>query len=136
MLNSAVSSVQHQFILKVAHIQEHVLPLHDLTMLNSGVSSVLVTDHFKVAHIKEHVLPLHDLTMLLSQVMKRTSRVIEECWHESPDARLTALRVQKTLTKVEELLTDESSIQVCWLVHNFATVLRNFLFPLVNNSRA
>ncbi|CAB3996337.1 bone morphogenetic receptor type-1B [Paramuricea clavata] len=46
------------------------------------------------------------------EVMKRTSRVIEECWHESPDARLTALRVQKTLTKVEELLTDESSIQV------------------------
>jgi hypothetical protein len=24
----------------VAHIQEHVLPLHDLTMLNSAVSSV------------------------------------------------------------------------------------------------
>jgi hypothetical protein len=25
---------------KTAHIQEHVLPLHDLTMLNSAVSSV------------------------------------------------------------------------------------------------
>ena len=29
----------HQRI-KVAHIQEHVLPLHDLTILNSAVSSV------------------------------------------------------------------------------------------------
>jgi hypothetical protein len=45
-----------------AHIQEHVLPLHDLTMLNSAVSSV-TSDHFKVAHIQEHVLPLHGLTM-------------------------------------------------------------------------
>jgi hypothetical protein len=25
---------------KIAHIQEHVLPLHDLTILNSAVSSV------------------------------------------------------------------------------------------------
>jgi hypothetical protein len=42
MLNSAVSSVQHQITLlfRVAHIQEHVLPMYDLTMLNSAVSSV------------------------------------------------------------------------------------------------
>jgi hypothetical protein len=40
MLNSAVSSVQHQITSKVAHIQEHLLPLYDLTMLDSAVSSV------------------------------------------------------------------------------------------------
>jgi hypothetical protein len=33
-----MSSVQDHF--RVARIQEHVLPLHDLTMLNSAVSSV------------------------------------------------------------------------------------------------
>ena len=31
-------STSHHF--KIAHIQEHVLPLHDLTMLNSAMSSV------------------------------------------------------------------------------------------------
>lgn len=46
------------------------------------------------------------------QVMRRTSRVIEECWYESPDARLPALRVMKTLTKLESLLTDDTNIQV------------------------
>jgi hypothetical protein len=48
ILNSAVSSVQHQITFsvltsdhfKVDHIQEHVPPLCDLTMLNSAVSSV------------------------------------------------------------------------------------------------
>ena len=72
MLNSAVSSVSTTSDhFKVAHIQEHVLPLHDLTMLNSAVSSVQhqIT---KVAHIQEHVLPLHDLTMLNSAVSYRS----------------------------------------------------------------
>jgi hypothetical protein len=65
MFNSAVRSDHF----KVAHIQEHVLPLRDLTMLNSAVSSVQhqITS-VKVAHIQEHVLPLHDLTMLNSAV--------------------------------------------------------------------
>jgi hypothetical protein len=40
MLNSTVSSVQRQITFKVVHIQDHVLPLHDLTMFNSAVSSV------------------------------------------------------------------------------------------------
>ena len=30
----------NKLCIKVAHIQEHVLPLHDLTMLNSAVSFV------------------------------------------------------------------------------------------------
>ena len=52
MLNSAVSSVQHQItLIKIAPIKEHVLPLYDLTMLNSA-------DHVKVADIQEHVLYL------------------------------------------------------------------------------
>jgi hypothetical protein len=46
MFNFLASSVQHQITLriKIAYIQEHVLPLHDLTsdltMLNAAVSSV------------------------------------------------------------------------------------------------
>jgi hypothetical protein len=51
---------------KIARIQEHVLPLYDLTMLNSAVSTI--SDHFKIARIEEHVLPLYDLTMLNSAV--------------------------------------------------------------------
>ena len=59
-----MSSVKHQ----IAHIQEHLLPLHDLTMLNSAVSSVQHQITLKIAHIQEHVLPLYDLTMLNSAV--------------------------------------------------------------------
>ena len=40
---------------KIAHIQEHVLPLHDLTMLNSAVSSVQHQITLKVADIQKYV---------------------------------------------------------------------------------
>jgi hypothetical protein len=60
----------------IAHIQEHVLPLYDLTMLNSerlhSHKLCTTSDHFKVAHIQEHVLPLHDLTMLNSERLNST----------------------------------------------------------------
>jgi hypothetical protein len=55
MLNSAVSSAQHQITLRTAH---------DLTMLNSAVSSVQHQITLKTAHIQEHVLPPYDLSML------------------------------------------------------------------------
>jgi hypothetical protein len=64
MLSSECCIISDHF--KVAHSQEHVLPLHFLTMLNSA--SVQPSHHFKVAHIQEHVLPLHDLIMLNSAV--------------------------------------------------------------------
>jgi hypothetical protein len=52
MLNSAVSYVQASDYFKVAHIEEHVLPLYDLTMLNSAVSSVQHQITFGLAYIK------------------------------------------------------------------------------------
>ena len=55
--------------------------------------------------------------------MRKTSRVIEECWHENPDARLPALRVQKTLIKVQESLEDESSVQVYYILFHLETQL-------------
>ena len=44
--------------------------------------------------------------------MRKISRVIEECWRHSPNARLTALRVQKTLTSIQDPLNTDAMMQV------------------------
>ena len=38
--------------------------------------------------------------------MREVSNVIEECWHHSPNARLTALRIKKNLTNMRECVDD------------------------------
>ena len=34
--------------------------------------------------------------------MRTMAKLIKECWHEKPAARLTALRIKKTLTSLAE----------------------------------
>ncbi|KAK8732235.1 hypothetical protein OTU49_006983, partial [Cherax quadricarinatus] len=43
-----------------------------------------------------------------NEVLKTMSKVIQECWHANPAARLTALRVKKTLYKLQ--VTDGTKI--------------------------
>ncbi|KAG7159462.1 Bone morphogenetic protein receptor type-1B-like [Homarus americanus] len=43
-----------------------------------------------------------------NEVLKTASKVIQECWHANPAARLTALRVKKTLYKLQ--VTDGTKI--------------------------
>lgn len=38
------------------------------------------------------------------QVLNVMTKVIRECWNENPSARLTALRVKKTLSKLMDTL--------------------------------
>lgn len=38
------------------------------------------------------------------------SELIQECWHQNPNVRLPALRVMKTLRKLEDSETLESNI--------------------------
>ncbi|XP_028399664.1 bone morphogenetic protein receptor type-1B-like [Dendronephthya gigantea] len=82
------------------------LPYQDMVSLNPSLEEMR-----KVVCVDRKRPPILN-RWYRDEVMRRTSRVIEECWHHSPDARLTALRVQKTLTKLDELLTDEIEIQV------------------------
>ena len=42
------------------------------------------------------------------QPLKTLSQVMQECWHANPAARLTALRVKKSLTRIY----DESDVYV------------------------
>ena len=34
--------------------------------------------------------------------MKTLAQVMQECWHQNPAARLTALRVKKSLTRIND----------------------------------
>lgn len=36
------------------------------------------------------------------QPLKTLSHVMQECWHPNPAARLTALRVKKSLTRIND----------------------------------
>lgn len=42
--------------------------------------------------------------------MKVMTKVMAECWSANPAARLTALRVKKTLAKLEEILQASEKI--------------------------
>ena len=41
------------------------------------------------------------------QILSSIAKVMKECWFQSPPARLTALRVRKTLSKLDQD-TDQS----------------------------
>lgn len=38
------------------------------------------------------------------------SELIQECWHQNPNVRLPALRVMKTLRKLEDSETVENNV--------------------------
>lgn len=42
-----------------------------------------------------------------SEVMHNMSKVMKECWYQNPAARLTALRIKKTLANI---LSDDNKI--------------------------
>ena len=50
-----------------------------------------------------------DLCFCHFQILCQMSRVIRECWNQNPKARLTALRLKKTLKKLLESLEEEKS---------------------------
>lgn len=47
------------------------------------------------------------LPFFLLQTLNQVSRVIRECWNQNPRARLTVLRLKKTLRKLWEEAEDE-----------------------------
>lgn len=48
-----------------------------------------------------HNYLLHDL-LIFSQSLKGVAKLIRECWHDKPAARLTALRIKKTLVSISD----------------------------------
>lgn len=41
---------------------------------------------------------------VLSQTLTSLAKLMKECWYQNPSARLTALRIKKTLTKIDNSL--------------------------------
>lgn len=41
---------------------------------------------------------------VLAQTLTSLAKLMKECWYQNPSARLTALRIKKTLTKIDNSL--------------------------------
>lgn len=46
----------------------------------------------------------HFLSRLAFQTLTAMAKLMKECWYQNPSARLTALRIKKTLTKIDNSL--------------------------------
>lgn len=46
--------------------------------------------------------PLTESLCVSVQILSATAKIMKECWFQSPSARLTALRVRKTLAKLDQ----------------------------------
>lgn len=42
--------------------------------------------------------------LCLPQILSALAKIMKECWYQSPSARLTALRIKKTLKKLNNSL--------------------------------
>lgn len=49
-------------------------------------------------------LDAHLLSCLQFQTLTSMAKLMKECWFQNPSARLTALRIKKTLTKIDNSL--------------------------------
>lgn len=49
-------------------------------------------------------LETHLLSRLAFQTLTSMAKLMKECWYQNPSARLTALRIKKTLTKIDNSL--------------------------------
>lgn len=52
-----------------------------------------------------------NFTTVSFQILSQLSRVMRECWNQKPRARLTVLRLKKTLRKLWEDAQDDTLIE-------------------------
>lgn len=43
---------------------------------------------------------MYNIEMSISQLLRGMANLMTECWHPNPNARLTALRIKKSLDKL------------------------------------
>lgn len=46
--------------------------------------------------------PITESECFCVQILSAIAKIMKECWFQSPSARLTALRVRKTLAKLDQ----------------------------------
>ncbi|EDO30434.1 predicted protein [Nematostella vectensis] len=80
--------------------EDYQLPYFDKICVDPSIEEV-----WKVVCLEKY-RPSHPNYWLQDQVMMRVAKLMQECWHHSPEARLPALRIKKTL---QSLYTEECS---------------------------
>ncbi|XP_060523005.1 bone morphogenetic protein receptor type-1B isoform X2 [Cylas formicarius] len=83
--------------LKIA--DDYAVPYYDC------VPSDPSCDDMSLAVCVKKLRPQVPLRWETDPVLRTMSKVMQECWHHSPDARLTTLRVKKTLARLEPDVT-------------------------------
>nr|CAD7450766.1 unnamed protein product [Timema bartmani]CAD7464432.1 unnamed protein product [Timema tahoe] len=80
---------------KLSAADDYVLPYHD-----SVPSDPSFEDMHEVVCVKK-IRPHISTRWLSEEVLRTLSKQMQECWHPNPVVRLTALRVKKTLCKLD-----------------------------------
>lgn len=80
---------------KSAICEDYILPYHDVVP-----SDPTFQDMYEVVCVK-NIRPPLPARWQNEDVLAVLSKIIQECWHQNPAVRLTALRVKKTLSKLE-----------------------------------
>lgn len=75
--------------------QEHVMPYYDVVSSDPSIN-----DMYEVVCLKE-IRPTVSETWQTEDILAILSKIMQECWHKNPSCRLTALRVKKTLNKLD-----------------------------------
>uniref|UniRef100_T1ITM8 receptor protein serine/threonine kinase n=1 Tax=Strigamia maritima TaxID=126957 RepID=T1ITM8_STRMM len=76
-------------------VDEYQLPYYDCVPSDPSFE-----DMHEVVYIKK-IRPSLSKRWNKNEQLRTMSKVMQECWHDNPVARLTALRVKKTLSKME-----------------------------------
>ncbi|XP_044738565.1 bone morphogenetic protein receptor type-1B isoform X2 [Chrysoperla carnea] len=80
---------------KVIMVDDYALPYYDC------VPSDPSFDDMHLVVCVKRVRPLIPLRWDTDSVLQTVSKVMQECWHQNPAVRLTALRAKKTLSKID-----------------------------------
>lgn len=80
---------------KITTADDYALPYYDC------VPSDPSFDDMKLVVCVKKIRPQIPLRWESDDVLQTLSKIMMECWHESPAVRLTSLRVKKTLSKIE-----------------------------------
>ncbi|XP_018321756.1 bone morphogenetic protein receptor type-1B isoform X2 [Agrilus planipennis] len=79
---------------KITSADEYALPYHDCVPSDPSFEDML-----QVVSVKK-IRPQVPLRWDTEDVLQAMSKIMQECWHANPSVRLTALRVKKSLGKL------------------------------------
>ncbi|XP_050525051.1 bone morphogenetic protein receptor type-1B-like [Daktulosphaira vitifoliae] len=85
-------------------VEDYILPYSNLVSPDPSIEDM------RLVLIVQGARPDIPMRWRCDHRLRVISEIIQECWHQNPSVRLPALRVMKTLRKLEDSETSESSI--------------------------